>query len=226
MARGDQIYVMRELFNVDGLYEHHGIDCGDGTAIHYRKPSETIERTSLETFAKGGRVFVRPYSVCYIPETVVLRAESRLGEHQYNFLFNNCEHFATWCKTGISSSQQIKSVIPAIEHLNPEQLARSIQQALQTETDRQSASQLVNRALGEIRTTWNEMQPEYNEAIGEIQIWDRVAKKALQQNREDLARKAIERKLTYVKRATALKESLDRLAAMTENLVRTMKDSL
>ena len=36
---------------------------------------------------------------------------SRLGEQNYNLLFNNCEHFATWCKTGRHSSGQVDSVI-------------------------------------------------------------------------------------------------------------------
>ena len=33
------------------------------------------------------------------PQGVTLRrAMGRLGEQDYNLLFNNCEHFATWCK--------------------------------------------------------------------------------------------------------------------------------
>ncbi|TRU83670.1 MAG: NC domain-containing protein, partial [Microcystis novacekii Mn_MB_F_20050700_S1D] len=44
MARGDQIYAYRELLNLQGVYAHHGIDCGDGSVIHYRKPSEIVER--------------------------------------------------------------------------------------------------------------------------------------------------------------------------------------
>ena len=39
------------------------------------------------------------------------RAMSRLGEQNYNLLFNNCEHFATWCKTGRHRSEQVDSVI-------------------------------------------------------------------------------------------------------------------
>ena len=50
MALGEQIYVYRELLNLQGVYQHHGIDCGDGTVIHYRKPSEVIEKTSFATF--------------------------------------------------------------------------------------------------------------------------------------------------------------------------------
>ncbi|MEM9150140.1 MAG: lecithin retinol acyltransferase family protein, partial [Cyanobacteria bacterium P01_F01_bin.3] len=35
MARGDQVYVYRDVIGVP--YEHHGIDCGDGSVIHYSK---------------------------------------------------------------------------------------------------------------------------------------------------------------------------------------------
>ena len=39
------------------------------------------------------------------------RALSRLGENKYNLIFNNCEHFAIWCKTGISESYQVEKVV-------------------------------------------------------------------------------------------------------------------
>ena len=58
MAKGDRIYVYRNWGQLKGLYQHHGIDCGDGTVIHYRKPSEVIERTSYATFSQGNRVYV------------------------------------------------------------------------------------------------------------------------------------------------------------------------
>ena len=32
----------------------------------------------------------------------------RLGEQDYNLLFNNCEHFANWCKTGRHRSSQVE----------------------------------------------------------------------------------------------------------------------
>lgn len=41
------------------------------------------------------------------PDAVVARAESRLGEVGFDVWLNNCEHFATWCRTGISNSAQI-----------------------------------------------------------------------------------------------------------------------
>jgi hypothetical protein len=33
----------------------------------------------------------------------------RLGEQRYNLIFNNCEHFAIWCKTGRHRSAQVDS---------------------------------------------------------------------------------------------------------------------
>ena len=44
---------------------------------------------------------------CYPPPEVVRRAETRLGEHRYNPLTSNCEHFARWCKTGHKHSYQV-----------------------------------------------------------------------------------------------------------------------
>lgn len=39
------------------------------------------------------------------------RARSRLGEADYNFATNNCEHFAFWCRTGLSTSQQLDGLL-------------------------------------------------------------------------------------------------------------------
>ena len=39
----------------------------------------------------------------YTPEETVIRARERIGETQYSLWTNNCEHFAIWCKTGISA---------------------------------------------------------------------------------------------------------------------------
>ena len=52
---------------------------------------------------RGLRVDELDFSV----EAVMDRAEKRLGEFAFDLVFNNCEHFASWCKTGISKSEQI-----------------------------------------------------------------------------------------------------------------------
>lgn len=47
----------------------------------------------------------------YSPEETVERALSRVGEDKYHLLLNNCEHFAIWCKTGVSESYQVRRVL-------------------------------------------------------------------------------------------------------------------
>ena len=37
-----------------------------------------------------------------------------MGRHDYNVLFNNCEHFAVWCKTGLKESQQVRDKIATL----------------------------------------------------------------------------------------------------------------
>jgi hypothetical protein len=223
MAHGDQIYVHRDLLNTEGLYEHHGIACGDGSVIHYRKPSETIERTSLATFSRGNPIYIREYlrEFCFIPEVVVHRAQSRLGEQKYNFLFNNCEHFATWCKTGISYSKQIREFIPVIAHLKVDELYEPLRKSLKS-SDPKNAQQLLKEALGDLKVVWDELQPQYKEALKEIDIWDKVARKAVKQNRDDLARAALKRKLNYKQKASQLKSQLDQLATMTERVLKNL----
>ncbi len=46
----------------------------------------------------------------FSPDAIVARARSRLGERNFNLWLNNCEHFASWCVTGISSSEQILAI--------------------------------------------------------------------------------------------------------------------
>lgn len=43
----------------------------------------------------------------YTPAETIARARSRLGEENYSLPFNNCEHFAVWCKTGVHESHQV-----------------------------------------------------------------------------------------------------------------------
>ena len=225
MALGDQLYVDREFLKQDGVYKHHGIDCGDGTVIHYRKPSEIVERTSLATFGRGNPVYVKEYlqGFCFIPEVVVERAESRLGEDKYNLLFNNCEHFATWCKTGISDSKQIRDFIPAISRLDTSNLYEPIKQALQGK-DRNNTEKLLNEALGDIKFVWNQVQPDYKKALQEMETWDKVAREAVRRDRDDLAKAALAKKWDYRQKATKLEAELEELAEMTQNLLRNQQN--
>lgn len=107
MARGDHIYVSTKY----PFINHHGIDCGGNLVIEYSK-SKQINLVSKQAFAQGRDITIKHYSddECFPPEFVVIRAYSRLGESEYNLLCNNCEHFATWCKTGNHISEQLRSL--------------------------------------------------------------------------------------------------------------------
>jgi hypothetical protein len=111
MTRGLHIYVLA----MKGLYEHHGISCGDGTVIHHpgglhTKSNSAISRTSIVNFGNGRDIFIFPHTTGDPPNVVVERAESKVGEAGYNLFNNNCEHFAVWCKTGIKECYQIKDI--------------------------------------------------------------------------------------------------------------------
>lgn len=221
MARGDQIYVMRPLINMEGAYEHHGIDCGDGTVIHYYKGGEeaVIARTSLETFARGNPVFVKPYAVSYVPEVVVARAESRLGERQYQLLTNNCEHFANWCKTGRSESRQLADYGVGLGTLNPAD-SRSMVDTAALDGDPVKTIELFARAQNNAVIARNQLQTQVSQAQKEMDTWNRVAQTALKQGREDLARAALERKVKYKRQWMQVQEQLQQLDMMQATLVR------
>jgi hypothetical protein len=221
MARGDQLYVMRPLMDMEGVYEHHGIDCGDGTVIHYYKGGEvpTIARTSFEVFARGNPVFVKPYAVSYVPDVVVERAESRLGEQQYNLLTNNCEHFATWCKVGRSESRQLVDYGIGMGTVNPFDSRSMVDQAAQ-DGDPVKTAELFAQAMNTSAVARSQLQTQANQLRTEMDSWQRVAQTALQRGREDLARAALERKVKYKRQWNDIQTQLQQLDAMQETLMR------
>lgn len=110
MARGDHIRARRRGF------WHHGIDCGDGTVIHYtgepkNLANASVARTSMDAFAKGGAIRTVKSATTRDPEEIVRRASSRIGESRYGVVRNNCEHFVHWCRTGMPSSKQVRRAL-------------------------------------------------------------------------------------------------------------------
>lgn len=221
MARGDQLYVMRPLLNLEGVYEHHGIDCGDGTVIHYSKATETptVSRTSYTTFSWGNPVYTKQYSVSFIPDVVVERAESRLGEQQYNLLSNNCEHFATWCKTGKNESRQLADygIEMAVVKLGGSD--RLIHEATESGNPVE-AMQLFDRALQNVAIARAQLQTQYEQAQKDLDTWHRVAQLALKQGKEAVARAALERKVGYKQQVKDYAAQLQQLADTADNLQR------
>ena len=106
MATADHLQVPRR----HGLFNHHGIDLGDGTVAHYLEGREIL-RSPISEFSQGELVSVLNHANASPAGVTLRRAMGRLGEQNYNLLFNNCEHFATWCKTGRHRSGQVDSVI-------------------------------------------------------------------------------------------------------------------
>lgn len=113
-------YPMRILWQqfTDGLltFRHYGVDMGDGTVVHfcgdrnYIQQEAWIKRSCLVDFCAGACPHqAREVRYCFAPETVVRRAMSQVGGNfgGYNFLLNNCEHFANWCACGKKISRQV-----------------------------------------------------------------------------------------------------------------------
>jgi Lecithin retinol acyltransferase len=100
---GEEPLLASHLITPRALYTHHGIYVGNGRVIHYaglayglRRGS--VENVPLERFAHGHSIRVRHDLRCFDRCAVVERARSRLGEHSYRLLTNNCEHFCAWAR--------------------------------------------------------------------------------------------------------------------------------
>ena len=114
MSRGDHVYVRRRRRVT--RYTHHGIDCGEGTVIHYAgEPGKVrlVERSPIASFAQGSPVLVRHHRRGLPADEVVAKAEARLGADGYHLVWNNCEHFASWCSTGSKASKQVRGLAMA-----------------------------------------------------------------------------------------------------------------
>lgn len=87
----------------------------------YGVPTENMEfsgfKKVMEHPERSGKMWdylrVIKYRL-YTPEETLARARSRIGESDYNLFSNNCEHFALWCKTGISESHQISGLLDTL----------------------------------------------------------------------------------------------------------------
>ena len=92
---------------------HHGIYLGNGQVIHYAGLASGLQAgpvkvSSLEDFLADHSYKVREYKTrTYSREESVERARARIGEDLYHPVFNNCEHFVTWCITGKTRSTQV-----------------------------------------------------------------------------------------------------------------------
>lgn len=82
---------------------------------HPKNPGKAEVVRGKIKFDTNEHVYVIKHTRCFDPDTVVSRAKSQLGKREYNAVTNNCEHSALWCKTGISSSDQVNKVTDALK---------------------------------------------------------------------------------------------------------------
>ena len=174
MAAADHLQVPRQ----HGLFKHHGIDLGDGTVAHYLEGREIL-RSSTDEFSQGQPLSVIKHADASPVRVTLQRAMSRIGEQNYNLLFNNCEHFATWCKTGRHRSGQIDSVLERARHwsgLMPSALMRGlellVQRGLLDDNARQMArqgvaklEQLRQKLLGKLETLLQQAGESGNQTL-------------------------------------------------------------
>jgi hypothetical protein len=214
MTRGDQIYVMRPLAGVDSLYQHHGIDCGDGSVIHYYKPpgDAVVTRTSYEIFARGNPVYTKQVNTAFVPDVVIERAESRLGERQYNLLTNNCEHFASWCKTGKNQCVQLAGIDISLLKGYERQVDEMAQ------GNPVAAMEQLKLALGNVSIAQLDLQAQLAQAQQELDTWKRAAQLALKQGKESLARAALERRYPFKKKVEDLQRQLDEVQTLQREI--------
>jgi len=121
---GDIIWADR---SVKGLpYNHCGIYEGGGHVIHFASPegSETsqetavVHETTFEHFKDDCPVKVIDIKGSYPAETTLRRARECIGMKGYDFTSFNCDHFATWCKTGVYHSLQVDKVKTVLKELD------------------------------------------------------------------------------------------------------------
>lgn len=120
--RGDILAVPRK----NGAYTHYGIYVGNNRVVHFSGPvgddiggvNTRIRKTLLKDFARGDTFYVQVINEKkrkFSPFEVIKRANSCVGLDEvvggkYNFMLNNCEHFATWCVYGVGMSHQIHKI--------------------------------------------------------------------------------------------------------------------
>ena len=129
LHKGDHIAIKR----LNGCYWHHAIvkdvntEKGVISVIEYSysvreflqdnssSPKIPIKAKVIRSkYRLKGGLYLIKHKKCLPADIVVERAISRLGEKKFCISNNNCEHFAMWCKTGISSSEQVKNIVEAV----------------------------------------------------------------------------------------------------------------
>ena len=173
MAAADHLEVPRR----HGLFMHHGIDLGDGSVAHYLE-GEQILRSPLEEFCLGETPRVISYEEADPSGQTLRRAMSRIGEQRYNLLFNNCEHFAVWCKTGQHRSGQVERALGsgalgalAMGQMLPAALLAAVRLLLQRGMSMEQGAGVARRALAELKSLRERLQARLERELKQMEQW-------------------------------------------------------
>ena len=116
-TKGDLLRVHRK----EGYY-HFGIAVSSDRVIHFTAESSDLSNnkkdfliieTSLQRFLLNDELEIEePYSSKFDRDEVVERAKNYANSNlfrkkYYNFVSNNCEHFARYCYDGSAQSEQV-----------------------------------------------------------------------------------------------------------------------
>lgn len=84
--------------SVDVENGHYSIIEYTGSPVKVDGNFASVRKTTL-SFVNNNKMYRIDYDHCLPPEITLMLANERIGEAEYRILKNNCEHFATYCKT-------------------------------------------------------------------------------------------------------------------------------
>lgn len=105
-------------------YYHFGVAVAPDRVVHFTAEKSDLSNdakefkiieTSLERFILGDELEIeQPYSSPFDRDYVVKRAKNYANSHcfrgkPYNFVSNNCEHFARYCYNGNAFCDQVRT---------------------------------------------------------------------------------------------------------------------
>ncbi len=102
-----------------GLYKHYGVYVGNNTVVHFSggsghelsAPKACIRKATLEEFSKDEEMQIETRCAeSFSRKETVMRALNAVGSEKgkYTLPWNNCEHFANWCRYGKKRSVQVE----------------------------------------------------------------------------------------------------------------------
>lgn len=105
-----------------GIYKHYGVYVGNDTVVHFSggegfelsAKRACIRKTSLKDFRKNDEIQIETRCCeSYSRKETVMRALGAVGTEKgkYALPWNNCEHFANWCRYGEKRSSQVEQFV-------------------------------------------------------------------------------------------------------------------